>query len=402
MRTSAVNLNAVLANAIRIGRHPWVASALIRLQVEKWRFALTGCPGRQGRARRIRQLSLRITDLCNLRCATCGQWGERGFLRGAALRNLRQAEVAPERYIETLDDIVRRGHRPILYIWGGEPMLYDGLMPVLRHAARLRMPASIATNGTRMAPMAREWVDMPLFLLQVSVDGHCADLHDRLRPSTGGSSNFEEISRGLAAVQEQRRAKRSALPLVASLTTVSSGNQEHLLDIYAALRDRVDLLVFYLSWWIDEDAAAAHERDFARRFGFAPSLHRGWLGSWRPTDPDRLARQLADLKRMARAGGRPVVVLPDITRADDLRRYYADHACTFGFDRCLSIYQTAEINSNGDLSPCRDYHDFVVGNIKVAPLSDLWNGDRYRQFRCSLARDGLMPACTRCCGLMGY
>jgi hypothetical protein len=35
-------------------------------------------------------------------------------------------------------------------------------------------------------------------------------------------------------------------------------------------------------------------------------------------------------------------------------------------------------------------------------MSDLWNNDRYVKFRKSIATDGLMPVCTRCCGLMGY
>jgi len=61
-----------------------------------------------------------------------------------------------------------------------------------------------------------------------------------------------------------------------------------------------------------------------------------------------------------------------------------------------------EVNSNGDVSPCRDYHDYVVGNIRQSTLTELWNSEAYKKFRCSVTRDGLMPVCTRCCGLMGY
>ena len=60
------------------------------------------------------------------------------------------------------------------------------------------------------------------------------------------------------------------------------------------------------------------------------------------------------------------------------------------------------MDSNGDLSPCRDYHDYVVGNLKDATITELWNSRAYRDFRRSLATEGLMPAWTRCCGLMGY
>jgi len=43
-----------------------------------------------------------------------------------------------------------------------------------------------------------------------------------------------------------------------------------------------------------------------------------------------------------------------------------------------------------------------VGNVKTATLSELWNSERYVAFRRSLTTKGLMPVCSRCCGLMGY
>jgi len=163
------------------------------------------------------------------------------------------------------------------------------------------------------------------------------------------------------------------------------------------------MCIFYYAWWIDEQHARMHEADFQRRFGFEPARHRGWIGSWIPDDFVELARQISELERMSVAwSAPPVMLLPHITGEEDLRRYYTNHACRFGYDQCISIYQAVEINSNGDMAPCRDYNDYVVGNIKEQTISELWNSDAYRRFRQSLAKDGLMPVCSRCCGLMGY
>ena len=126
------------------------------------------------------------------------------------------------------------------------------------------------------------------------------------------------------------------------------------------------------------------------------------MGDWKPDDYQELNRQLQELLKRSRSWSAPAItVIPPIFGEANLRRYYTDHRAQFGFDRCLSIYQVVEINSNGDLSPCRDYHDYVVGNIKEATITELWNSPAYRQFRRSLATDGLMPVCSRCCGLMG-
>ena len=398
-----IPLGTIAKQFRQVGRHPWIARKLAALELEKWLF--TASPGRlaSGVAGRIRQVSIRITDLCNLRCHTCGQWGDRGFLHGKNPAALRRREVPWERYLEVLADLTRHGHKPLVYLWGGEPMLYQGSLPLIAAAARLGLPVSVATNGTRLAEVAPDLVQAPLFLLQVSIDGHTPELHNHLRPAAGGGDNFADIARGLAAVHRARRESGGRLPLLASLTVISRHNYRHLIDIYHTFRDRIDLAVFYLSWWIDEPNAQAHDRDFSRRFGFAPRCHWGWLGDWQPEDYGELDRQLHLLFAQSRPWSRPpVVLLPPLWGEERLRTYYTRHQARFGYDRCISIYQAVEINANGDMSPCRDYHDYVVGNIKEHTITELWNSPAYRAFRRSLSREGLMPVCSRCCGLMGY
>ncbi len=401
---SRVALGVVLKSMRRLARHPWIYSKLVAAQGEKWLFDRFYPPSQEGRARRIRKVSLRITDLCNLRCHTCGQWGDQGFLRGQDLKEFKKREVPVDRYLEVMEDLRRHGHRPEIYLWGGEPMLYEGTLKVIDAAASLGMPASMATNGTRIAAVADHLVKAPLFLMQVSIDGHTAALHNRARPGVGGANNFADIQAGLAAVRQARNRNGSGgLPLIASLTTISKENYRHLVDIYEAFRDKVDLFVFYLAWWIDRKNARAHAEDFSRRFGFVPTRPWGWVADWKPDDYQELHRQLQELLKRSRSwSAPPVTVIPPIFGEENLRTYYTDHRARFGFDRCLSIYQFVEINSNGDLSPCRDYHDYVVGNIKEATITELWNSPAYRKFRRSLATDGLMPVCSRCCGLMGY
>ena len=400
---SRISLGVIVKNFLPLAKHPWIGTKLATLQSEKWLFNLLYPRSQNGRARKIRQLSIRITDLCNLRCHTCGQWGDQGFLHGKNLRDLKKQEVPLPRYLEVIQDLVDHGHHPLVYLWGGEPMLYEGSLELIEAASALKLPTAIATNGTRIAAAADRLVAAPMFLLQVSIDGPNAALHNTARPGKGGADNFADIQAGLAAVAERRRARRSTLPLIASLTTISQHNFRHVVDIYDSFRDKVDLFVFYLSWWIDPEGVENHEADFSRRFGFTPRLHRGWVGGWRPDDYRELNQQLQTL--LARSWGAaspPVTIIPSILGEDNLRTYYTDHQARFGFNQCISIFSAVEIDSNGDLSPCRDYHDYVVGNIKEATITELWNSPAYVRFRQSLATEGLMPVCSRCCGLMGY
>jgi radical SAM protein with 4Fe4S-binding SPASM domain len=95
------------------------------------------------------------------------------------------------------------------------------------------------------------------------------------------------------------------------------------------------------------------------------------------------------------------MIWPPLQTGEEVRTYYTDHTATFGYDQCVSIFMTMEINSNGDVSLCRDYNDYVIGNILESPVKDIWLGDKASKFRASIASDGLMPVCRRCCGLMG-
>lgn len=361
-------------------------------------------PGmKKGNANQIRQLSFRVTDRCNLRCHTCGQWGDSGYLKQEVLSELIKNEVPTQRYIEILNDLVKNRHHPLIYLWGGEPMLYQGTLELIDTATRLGLPTSIATNGTRIAAVADQLVKTPLFLLQISIDGHNAELHNRLRPAEGNEDSFLNIQAGLEAVNKARKNQKQSLPLITSLTVISHDNVNHLTDIYESFKDKVDMFVFYLSWWITPERADAHDMDFERRFGFSPRMHRGWLGSWQPDDYEALDESINTvLSRSKHLSNPPVTIIPPITGEKNLKTYYEDHSSRFGFNQCISIYQSVEVDSNGDITPCRDYRDYIVGNIKEKTITELWNSKSYVRFRKSLTNDGLMPICSRCCGLMGY
>ncbi len=402
-KRSSIALGTVVKNFGKVLRHPWLATRLAGIEKEKIFFDYLNPKAEEGHARTIRQLSIRITDMCNLRCHTCGQWGDQGFLHKCNLKDLKKSEVTPERYLELLDDLNEHGHKPSVYLWGGEPSMYKGWLDIIDRAASYGMPTSIATNTSGVAVAAERLVNAPMFLLQISIDGHDRETHNIARPAAGNGDNFEDVQNTIEVVRAERKRKGGTLPLIASLTTISQANLHHLVDIYETYKDRVDIFVFYLSWWIDEASAKAHDEDFSSRFGFTPKLHWGWVGDWTIKDHQTLNEQLTELQKRSKSmSSPPVNIIPNITGVENLREYYTNHNADFGYDRCISIYQAVEIDSNGDMSPCRDYHDYIVGNVKDNTITELWNSEPYRKFRGSLHTKGIMPACTRCCGLMGY
>ncbi len=201
-------------------------------------------------------------------------------------------------------------------------MLYKGSVEILEEAARLGMPPSIATNGTGLTEHAARLVAAPMFVIQISIDGPDAATHNASRPgSTPSIDNFATINKAIERIREERKDRKQRLPLIAGLTTINNVNYDRLVDIYDVFRDKVDVCVFYLAWWIDEESAHKHTADFQERFGYKPEKHYGWIGAWRPPDYGALSKQLKALnERATKAGGPAVVIMPPLTDPADLEK----------------------------------------------------------------------------------
>jgi len=402
---SRVSGNFVVKELLKIMQTDWHTLAnIIGLQLAKETFNLRHPLGaKNGQPDRLRQVSLRITDMCNLRCHTCGQWGDNGFLLGKSLKDLKKSEVPVEIYKRFVDQIVAEGWLPLWYIWGGEPMMYPDIFELLKYIAARKMPITMVTNGTHVAEQADEFIDT-CKILWLSVDGPNAEIHNQQRPGVSDKvDNFKAVKAALETLSEAKKRRKSVFPYVVPISVVAKYNIDYLMDIYKFTSQYADAHIFYLSWWIDQQSATQHSADFKRRFGFEPHTHLGWIGGWKDFDHAVVFDRFEELRRYSNEQQKcPPLMYPSLGSADDIKRYYTDHRATFGYDQCVSPYMTMEVDSNGDVSLCRDYHDYIIGNINHLTASEIWYGEAAQKFRSSISTEGLMPVCTRCCGLMGY
>ncbi len=351
----------------------------------------------------VGQISLRVNEVCNLRCASCGQWGENGHLRAKLARGekLQQLEFdVVTRVVETTAK-----DKPVYYIWGGEPTMWRPLVPLFRLLARHGLYGSIVTNAQALSPILEEIIDTgALQILFLSLDGWDADSQNLMRsPASGAKAdNFQKTMAVIDQAHEIKQRKQLHFPIIAPITVISNQNYAHLAEIHSLVLEKTQLHPYYYGWFITEERAAAHEKVFEQRFGYAPRNHRGYLKScFNDVDAETTAQQVAEVRRMSR--GKPSVpqFLPDFYTAEEIARYYRDHTWHCGYPECKSIYYIAEISPDGRVTPCRDYQDYSAGNVNEQPFYEIWHGAKFKEFRRQMKK-GLMPVCTRCCGLQGF
>ena len=382
----------------------WTSYTFIKYQIAKesfnWRHPLGA---KHGRGDAVQLVSLRITDMCNLRCHSCGQWGDNGYLLGKSLKELKQREVPVESYKRLVDQIVDAGWSPLWYIWGGEPMLYPGLIELLYYIKERGMPISLVTNATNVARRADDILDT-CKILYLSVDGPNAEIHNTQRPGVSENyDNFKDVKAALETISEEKKRRNQKFPYVVPLSCITQYNIDDVVDLYGFTSQYADTQIFYLTWWIDSQSAKEHSVDFERRFGFKPQTHFGWIGTWKDFDHGVILDKFEEMENISRTQGRcPPMMMPKLKTRDDINRYYTNHSDAFGYNQCVSIFMTLEIDSNGDVSLCRDYHDYIIGNITTDAVTDIWNNEAAVKFRRSISTEGIMPVCRRCCGLMGY
>ncbi len=150
---------------------------------------------RDSHHRVLTDLRLSVTDRCNYRCVYCRTGNE-----GAQF-----SELPISDYARTLRVFVSLGIEKIR-LTGGEPLLRQGLLDLVRETAALRSPftnapldIALTTNGHLLAPLAQPLKEAGLSRVTVSMDAVDAETFSRI---TRVPNSFERVRAGVRASQD--------------------------------------------------------------------------------------------------------------------------------------------------------------------------------------------------------
>jgi len=366
-------------------------------------------------------VQLRVTNLCNLRCKMCGQWGDTGIYRadgfsasatdGEKERQRIRELIGAKRqlslpdYVRLLDEIAPA--QPIISLFGGEPFLYPEIMSLVREVKARGLTCTIITNGWRLEEHARELVEVGMDSIAVSIDGP-PEVHNRIR---GKADSFDRAAAGVRAVADWRRRLGRALPMQIAILPITELNMDAIAPAIEVLRELpLDTINVGLRWFVPKKAGEDYERVMRETFGVAGDSWKGFDFDWSSVATSKgeqmtaLVRLLQGLRRrrfLDSALGRPWISFVPEVPAEKVPEYFSDFSQTFGHSLCPVAWYFAQVEPDGEVCFCGDFPDYFIGNVSKQSFREIWTGDRAWKFREKLAKEPL-PICNRCCGSYVY
>ena len=291
-----------------------------------------------------------FTNRCNLACTHCYQDSEHRALGD---------ELALEEKLDLVDQM-GTARMPMLALSGGEPTMSRHLIPVLRRAERYGMHTTLATNGTTMTPaLAARLTGAGLRYVEISLDSVDAARHDAFRGVAGMWERAVAGARVVVATEGMR---------LGIAMCVHQGN-------FHEVRDMIRFA---------EQLGASC---FAH-FNFIP-VGRGLKMVSGDITPDQREELLAILNEKMQEGGIGIIsTAPQLGRvclagaAVDGGRTACSHA---GSGSGLKARVVAKylggcgagrtyicIEPNGNVTPCVYLPHRIMGNVREAPLIDIF------------------------------
>lgn len=197
-------------------------------------------------ARNLGQVTLEITEYCNLRCDYCIYNDAVQESRNHG--RTRMAQATAFRAIEFLRAHSDVHKEPTVGFYGGEPLTYwqlitDSVEHALRVFGARTVAFAVTTNGTTVTREIARYLAQHKFGVTISIDGP-KDVHDDFRVYADGRGTFDAAMRGLRHLVEAYgpEAERRINLSIVYTPPFSSARLEHIASLWKTDMDVARLI----------------------------------------------------------------------------------------------------------------------------------------------------------------
>lgn len=332
-----------------------------------------------------------INSTCNLKCKMCDVGQENAdsqFYKH--LKGEKKTEIPIERLKKLIDEV--KFFKPLIAVISTEPLIYKDIVPFLDYAVKNGLECQLTTNGLLLSKFVKEFVEMGLQYLWISLDGP-PEIHDEIR---GFKGSFEKAYEAIKEIVKLKKELGKDKPNIYLNYTISNLNDNCLYDFYQYFKDLpISQVVYSHLNYVTEEMAQRHNDIIGGVYPATPSCIS-------VVDPklvrlDVLSSEIKKLKELNRDN---IFFIPDLNE-DDLKVFYTEPFKFVRGTKCRVVWQAAQLISTGELIPVTRCFGAKFDSIMEMPFMDAWNGEKIQQFRMKILQAGAYPACTRCCAILG-
>jgi len=313
-------------------------------------------PGREAVAMpdRLKELWIYVTLSCNLRCKHCL------VSAGSSLKG----ELTRDEIIRIVDEASALGAGRF-YLTGGEPFMRDDIFEIIDFITNKKGHELIILTNAMLLDNDRvsrlESIASSKLVMQVSLEGPNAEIHDRLR----GRGSFERALNGIKNLM-----KAGIVPIVS--TAINKYNENHIKETSDFL-STIGIKEHSLLWMHTKGRGADNLNEL-----FVPS--------------DKIAEIMRDLQKE--------YLTEDDVVVDNMEAVKARIRAKRGrkYDLCHNCWDKICVNADGHVYPCASLNgdrNFDAGSIRERSLRDIWlNSDVMRRCRANSVLN--KPECISC------
>jgi radical SAM protein with 4Fe4S-binding SPASM domain len=216
----------------------------------------------------------------------------------------------------------------------------------------------------------------------------------------GREGTFRSCIAGIQALCAERKRQASSNLAIFASTTLLPRAVSELPNLLRQLKDHgVDHVFVAKLQHISKEQGEKHEQVFRELFQITPVSWKGFPRLQEAGSSERVKTVVEELRNHPEFVGFVRWETP-AWNSMDFARYYQNPASAAPNNRaCRFPWDAVSLHPNGDVSPCPDFPDFIAGNVNESAFGEIWNGDRFADFRKKLAAHGRFPVCTSCCHL---
>jgi radical SAM protein with 4Fe4S-binding SPASM domain len=300
--------------------------------VSDTRFERPEYTGRQNAIapRKLDEMWLYYTLACNLRCKHC---------LVSAGKKLRR-ELTDEEWKKVIDESIKLGVKRF-YITGGEPFIRGGIFDLIKYITKTkRRELIILTNGMlfddkKLAALKK--VMSPRLLIQVSLEGHNAEIHDKLR----GKGSFDRTVEGI-----KKLLSIGIIPIAS--TALNKYNEKEIVKT-SRFVSKLGIQEHNVLWMHEKGRGISNLNEL-----FVPS--------------ESIAKIMKDLKKTYK--GKDFIL-------DNIESLKARVRTKRGrkLDLCNNCFEKICVNADGNVYPCASLNGdktFNAGSVRKKSLKDIW------------------------------